>query len=88
MKKIFLLLLASATFAACNETTENVEENSADVTNIQEESAPMAMAEKDPTCGMERDASWTEYTVNGTDTTWFCSETCKEVYDAGHNDAE
>lgn len=36
----------------------------------------------DPVCEMEKEASWTDYVVNGTDTTWFCSPHCKDVYSA------
>jgi YHS domain-containing protein len=34
----------------------------------------------DPVCNMIKDETWTEYTVNNTDTVWFCSEYCKDAY--------
>lgn len=38
--------------------------------------------DKDPVCGMDRNEKWTEFTVNGADTSWFCSPVCKEQFDA------
>lgn len=37
---------------------------------------------KDPVCEMEKDATWTEYSASGKDTTWFCSANCKKAYEA------
>ncbi|HTO16204.1 MAG TPA: hypothetical protein VLZ83_10550 [Edaphocola sp.] len=36
----------------------------------------------DPVCKMVKTDDWTEFTVNNSDTVWFCSPLCKEQYDA------
>lgn len=35
----------------------------------------------DPVCGMERDSTWTHYSVYKTDTVMFCAEMCKKGFD-------
>ena len=86
MKKIFLLLCTAAMFAACETANNETETDTTEVTGVKEENSVLASAEKDPICGMDKTADWTEYTVEGTDTTWFCSETCKETYAARQSD--
>jgi YHS domain-containing protein len=36
----------------------------------------------DPVCEMEKDNTWTEYSVHNNDTVWFCSGGCKQAFDA------
>lgn len=63
---------------SCNEAAED-ETTSEEV--VTEEAQPIA-GEVDPVCNMVKGDNWDEYSVNGNDTTWFCSSHCKEVYDA------
>ena len=39
-------------------------------------------AKLDPICEMEKDDTWTEYTIYNQDTVWFCSEGCKKAFEA------
>ena len=39
-------------------------------------------AELDPICEMEKDGTWTEYSIYSQDTVWFCSEGCKKAFEA------
>lgn len=94
MKKILFPALAMVLFVACNneassdannetENTATEAEHSGDDDGMMMEDHEGMMAHTkngDPVCGMDYDASWTEYTVDGSDTTWFCSETCKTAY--------
>lgn len=82
MKKLLTAFCLTAILASCA-NQENTEEENTEPMEMETttEETPMATVEKDPTCGMTRDASWTEYTVSATgDSTWFCSETCKTAY--------
>lgn len=75
MKKIPVVLFASLLFVACN-SEQKTEEKEV------EEVAVDPNAKLDPVCDMVKGDDWTEYTANDTDTTWFCSEVCKGVYNA------
>jgi YHS domain-containing protein len=84
MKKFSFLSVIVLLFAAsCNmkaSTDDNkTEEKPAAVTTTTTEQ-PKTAAALDPVCGMEKDNTWTEYSVTGTDTTWFCSPHCKETF--------
>lgn len=35
----------------------------------------------DPVCGMERESSWTHFSVYNSDTVLFCAEMCKKGFD-------
>lgn len=79
MKKIILPLFATVLFAACGSeasTESNKETESTETTMVDPNK------EIDPVCEMEKDDSWTDYTVNGTDTVWFCSHVCKGAYES------
>ena len=39
-------------------------------------------AQIDPVCEMEKDNTWTDFTVYKQDTIWFCSEGCKKAFEA------
>ncbi|MCB0695761.1 MAG: hypothetical protein KDC07_00270 [Chitinophagaceae bacterium] len=89
MKYTFLAVAACVLFAACsgetksgstNETEAGMGEMHHDMEGMHDD-MHMAHAKMDPVCEMDYDASWTEYSVNGTDTMWFCSETCKGAYE-------
>ncbi len=80
MKSTFFALAATVFLFSCSnepakqeETTKTENETSA--------TAPLATTDVDPICKMPREAGWTEHVVNGTDTVWFCSSTCKETYE-------
>lgn len=73
MKKIIIPAFAVLFLMACNSETSS--ESTTETATVDPN------AKIDPICEMEYDAEWTEYSVSGTDTTWFCSEVCKGVYD-------
>lgn len=82
MKKLSILSAAVLLFtASCNmkvsTTDDKSETEPATETTAQQ---PKTAAVKDPVCGMDKDDAWTEYSVNNTDTTWFCSPHCKETF--------
>ena len=77
--KYSALIASALLWASCSSGPATEETKKA------ETGAPSAIAAAkttDPVCGMEKDASWTDHVVNGTDTTWFCSAHCKDVYSA------
>lgn len=82
MKLLASLALSVVLLSACNNAQEN---NTATETPAQEAAAttaPVATGPIDPVCEMAKDSTWTEYSVgSNNDTTWFCSDVCKGVYD-------
>ncbi len=87
MKKYIIAMAAIAFMASCgnenNSESATAEETTTEATATTE-TAEVAdpNAKIDPVCEMVKDDTWTEYSVSGTDTVWFCSSTCKEAYDA------
>lgn len=81
MKKLVLTLITALALSSCgsNETANEGEITIPPVTDEVAAKDPNAII--DPVCEMEKDSTWTEYSVSGTDTTWFCSETCKTTYE-------
>ena len=84
MKSILITVFAAVFFMACNsetpaESTETTVETPAETPVETVTVDPNAKI--DPVCQMVKDSTWTEYSVTGTDTTWFCSETCKTAYE-------
>lgn len=87
MKKYIIALAVIASMASCggenNTESATTEEASTEATATAE---PTEVADPnakiDPVCEMVKDDTWTEYSVSGTDTVWFCSATCKEAFDA------
>lgn len=77
--KYLSLIAVAALMASCAGNTENESKETADMPVSEEIKITKNM---DPVCKMERDTSWTDYAVKGTDTTWFCSIHCKDVYSA------
>ncbi len=65
--------------AACN--GEAPAENEATTETTTTEEQPVIAANLDPVCNMTYDASWDQYAVADSDTTWFCSETCKTAFE-------
>jgi YHS domain-containing protein len=81
MKYYALALIAAVSFTACNSATKTEEATTETTTTETPATEQVASAGPvDPVCNMTKDATWTEYTVNGADTVWFCSETCKTAY--------
>lgn len=74
MKSLFLIAGTALFLVSCAGQPETPETT---------ESIPaIAEGPKDPVCKMSKEDTWTEYTATGTDTTWFCSEFCKDAYAA------
>jgi YHS domain-containing protein len=81
MKKYSLYFIAAIAFASCNVKVSTNEDTKDTATEETTSTATAAAKIKDPVCGMEMEGEhWTEMTVTGTDTTWFCSPHCKEQY--------
>lgn len=81
MKKYSFLIAGALFLSACNVTvkrTGDEEEKPAGEAAAPQQKKVAGIT--DPVCGMEKESSWTEYKVNGSDTTWFCSPHCKETY--------
>lgn len=78
MKKFMILPVAALLLLSCKPGTDSNAETQAD----KDKKEAKAGGKKDPVCGMDYDKTWTEFTVNNTDTTWFCSPHCKESYTA------
>jgi YHS domain-containing protein len=74
---VLLLLFAASCNMKASSTDDKTEEKPAAVTTTEQ---PKTAAASDPVCGMEKDNTWTEYSVTGTDTSWFCSPHCKETF--------
>lgn len=92
MKKIFLFAAMACVLGSCGSgeperNTMNPDGvNPADKTEVNDATLPLpegavAMPGKDPVCDMDRNSLWTEFSVNNSDTTWFCSPHCKETFD-------
>ena len=67
---------------------ENTGTTSEDIDEMQdsgmgeEHTARTPGAKIDPVCEMEKDSTWTDYSVAKNDTVWFCSTGCKQAFDA------
>lgn len=70
--KYLLLSIAAVTVMSCSSATGGGDQGKTAENKI-----------TDPVCGMqeEKDMQWTDYSLKGTDTVWFCSPHCKEQYD-------
>lgn len=66
-------------FTACNNAPKE-EANTEAATETATEQAAAPTGPMDPVCEMAKDSTWTEYALNGADTVWFCSETCKSAF--------
>lgn len=84
MKYILMTVFAATMFIACNSEApaDSATETEAPAEATTETVVADPNAKIDPVCEMVKDSTWTEYTVNGTDTVWFCSETCKTAYNS------
>lgn len=83
MKKYSLIIMAAFSLAACNMNANTDKKTEAETEAVaQSDKGEKTLAKKtDPVCGMEKDNTWTEFSVNNSDTTWFCSPHCKESFD-------
>ncbi len=74
----YLIMLATAViFASCGAATDS----STDAHQHDTPGTVSANAVVDPVCNMPKGDDWTEFSLNGSDTVWFCSPHCKESYD-------
>jgi YHS domain-containing protein len=83
MKSYFLLSALAGTLfmASCGNNNTATETTTTAPEHTSTTTPAVAGAAIDPICNMEKGADWTEFTVKGTDTTWFCSPHCKETFD-------
>ena len=83
MKKLSVLSAIILLFAASCEIKVNTDDNESEQepASVTAPGQPKTAVNSDPVCGMEKDNTWTEYSVTGTDTTWFCSPHCKESFE-------
>lgn len=89
MKNILTAMSIAAVFSACNSATESKNETTGTATtsaSAPAASAPIAQTAPkgkriiDPVCGMEKDSTWTDYTMYKGDTVWFCAESEKTAF--------
>lgn len=80
MRLKHLLLLGCIPFmvASCGNAESEGNDMNEEMTTTEE----VASDKIDPICKMTYEASWEEYSVQGNDTIWFCSEYCKTSFDA------
>lgn len=80
MKKISLLLVTVFFLTACSNNEKPGDDHNHNMETTSSVKNPNG--HNDPVCGMpEGKEPYTEFTVAGSDTTWFCSPHCKEVFD-------
>jgi len=77
----YLLWAGSLLFLVSCANNPSGQEASSEEANPTEE-VQVASSQLDPVCKMEYETTWTEYHVQDGDTTWFCSETCKDAFAA------
>jgi YHS domain-containing protein len=82
MKKIFLILAIVQITVACNNSqiTKTTTGDSFSIPNPKK-AGQIAVLNTDPVCGMEKDSTWEDYSLNNHDTVWFCSPTCKQAFE-------
>lgn len=87
MKKFSLIFCSSLLFLACNSNTNKETTEAASGNQVEMKAGEAGPAEKpnakiDPVCNMtESDMAYTDFSLNGSDTIWFCSPHCKEQFD-------
>lgn len=89
IKQIIAITVLAFSFVACNSASKQ-QSSSTDTmaaTHTGEDMHDMKMdkpADKnaitDPVCGMEKDNTWTDYTIYKGDTVWFCSTPEKDAF--------
>jgi len=86
MKKILIIICLPIAFSACNTATESKNEPGTTTVAAPAASEPVAQTAPngkriiDPVCDMEKDSTWTDYTVYKGDTVWFCAESEKTAF--------
>ncbi len=78
---VFMSALALTWMACGNNNTTDLHDHDHDHDHEHVQEQAVTGANIDPVCKMEKDDTWTEYSVNATDTIWFCSAHCKETFD-------
>lgn len=79
MKKLSLLLATVFFLTACSNTERTGDMHNHDMNA--KGSSKIAEGPIDPVCDMTKGDDWTEFTVTGSDTTWFCSPHCKKAFE-------
>lgn len=83
LKALAIVLLPLAISCGETKSTENTEQATETPAESPKNIAAKAAAGKmDPICEMDRDTSWTDYSVYKGDTIWFCGEGCKQAFEA------
>lgn len=84
MKQIIIAFSVLLCMSACGNSQSATEQVTIPEAGKEQAAATQATPSgpKDPVCEMEKDATWTDYSVSGKDTTWFCSANCKKAFDA------
>ena len=80
MKKLIAALCLATVLVSCGNEQAQTDNTTTDTTPATDAPVVDANAKIDPSCGMEYDASWVDYSVSENDTTWFCNEGCKTKY--------
>ena len=85
MKKILTLVTAAFIFTSCgnnSESTDNqVSSTDESMNHMHSEESIVHDGPIDPICKMVKNDDWELYSVHSNDTTWFCSDFCKETFD-------
>jgi YHS domain-containing protein len=82
MKKILLLAAIAVVGMACGNGHNGPGKGGDSTGHVMGDTvAKVAGVKVDPVCDMPRDHAWTDYAMNGSDTVWFCSETCKKAFE-------
>jgi YHS domain-containing protein len=88
MRNFFAMIsmLALLATASCGNSEDKGQTTSEDIDQMQEGDKLPTLAEVagkiDPVCEMEKDNTWTDYSVYKSDTVSFCSTGCKQAFDA------
>ena len=86
MKKVLIAAAVILGLAACNSGSETVSKDEHSNHDHDMKETTIAAADHagphDPVCNMVKGDNWTEFSLVGSDTTWFCSPVCKETFDA------
>lgn len=77
MKKLFIPLSVLLTWSCGSSSNSNNEHNTHHENHTLQN---VPKGHTDPICKMVKDETWDLYTVHHTDTVWFCSATCQEMF--------
>ena len=86
--KSIIILSLPFVFSCSGDTAKDGTTTSEAIDSTQEGGMPgapathTAGAQIDPVCEMEKDNTWTDFSVYKGDTVWFCGTGCKQAFDA------